>query len=118
MNRKESYDYCKEYWNDIIELAAKGGPHMTPESLVEFICDVNHMIERGFWYSDACEIVLELKGYDIEEKHGFDVTGTDSAWWDQFVCFCTANPDAPQLFDKPFMLNPVDGLTYALMELA
>ena len=86
--RKKTYDYCKKYWNDIIELASKGGPHMTPESLTNFIVDVNHITDMGMHFSDSCEIVLELKGYDQEEVHGYDITGTDDIWWDQLLCFC------------------------------
>ena len=91
MKKSDVLAYCKEYHNDIIELAARGGTYMTPESLVVFIVDVNHIIDLGIWYSDACEIVLELKGYGKEEEFGFDVTDTDSLWWDQFCCYCIAD---------------------------
>ena len=51
----------------------------TEEKVLEFIKDINILLDLGMWWSDACEVVWALKDY------GFD---TQSDSWGEFLDVC------------------------------
>ena len=66
------------------------GTNMDPTDVLNFISDVNKMLDIGMWFSDACVVVLKLKEYDV--------TNTKSEWWDDLLFFCV--PERPPVTDS------------------
>lgn len=55
----------------------------TEEKVIEFITDLNTLLQMGLWWSDTCEILFALKDY------GFDML---SDTWNQFLDCCCGHP--------------------------